>query len=44
MVVNYNYCAGATIDPSTNMTMPCEATYYADDAALMGQLDYDDPW
>jgi hypothetical protein len=44
MVVNYNYCLFATHDPSTNMTIPCDATLFGDDAALLNQVDYNDPW
>jgi hypothetical protein len=45
MVVHYEYCFKATTDPSTGETQPCNETYFADGgAALMNQVDYNDPW
>jgi hypothetical protein len=43
-VVNYNYCEFATRDPNSDAIIPCAATFFADDAALMSQIDYNDPW
>ncbi|KAL2118073.1 hypothetical protein VTJ04DRAFT_7733 [Mycothermus thermophilus] len=43
LVVNYNYCEFATRDPNSDAIIPCAATFFADDAALMSQIDYNDP-
>ncbi|AEO56699.1 hypothetical protein MYCTH_2057234 [Thermothelomyces thermophilus ATCC 42464] len=43
MVVNYNYCQDAVADPVTGEVMPCKYTYFGDDAAMINQVDYDDP-
>ncbi|KAK4040200.1 hypothetical protein C8A01DRAFT_15883 [Parachaetomium inaequale] len=43
MVVNYQYCDFASTDPVTGVTQPCEQAFFGDDAALMNQVDYNDP-
>ncbi|KAK4249848.1 hypothetical protein C7999DRAFT_29717 [Corynascus novoguineensis] len=43
MVVNYNYCENAVVDPVTGEAQPCKYTYFGDDAAMINQVDYDDP-
>ncbi|KAH6611665.1 hypothetical protein B0J18DRAFT_375874 [Chaetomium sp. MPI-SDFR-AT-0129] len=44
MVVNYKYCSCAVTDPVTGVVHPCDAAFFGDDAVLMNQVDYNDPW
>ncbi|KAL2152318.1 hypothetical protein VTH82DRAFT_5502 [Thermothelomyces myriococcoides] len=43
MVVNYNYCPNAVVDPATGETLPCGNIYFSEDSAMINQVDYDDP-